>query len=165
MANNYMTQPSKRIYLFDVVIILWGCGMLPVWILGFYYSFNEGPLLIQSFVMSMAAILVSLCLIVSPLAKRGAAIAAFSFSIGFTIANLVYNIHLIGELVSGLTISVVCFFIPSILLLLVSFPNYNERIFTRFNSTITSLSWVIGGIALLLLLFLFFGVYGIGFSH
>jgi hypothetical protein len=114
--------------------------MLPVWTLGFYYSFNEGPLFIQSFVMSMAAILVSLCLIVSPLAKRGAAISALSFSIGFTIANLVYNIHSISELVSGLTIAVVCFFIPSILLLLASFPHYNERIFTRFNSTIASRS-------------------------
>lgn len=79
MQNNWVGQP-RRVNVFTFLNILWGCVMLPLWTLGVYYSFKEGPIEIQGLVMSSAALVVSLCLIVSPLFRRNAAITALMFS-------------------------------------------------------------------------------------
>ena len=115
MQNNLVGQP-KRVNIFAFLNILWGYAMLPLWTLGVYYSFKEGPIEIQGLVMSSAALVVSLCLIVSPLFRRNAAITALMFSFIFTAANFVYNTGSINQMISGLILGVLCLVVPSIFL-------------------------------------------------
>ena len=163
MINNYVDQP-KRVNIFHVLMIVWGCGMLPLWGLGFYYSFKEGPILIQSLVMSMAAIVVALCFIVSPFFRRAAAVIALVFSGVFTFANFVYNAYSGEMLTTGLVFAIVFFLLPSLALLLSSMPRYQAQFSARATFALDTRTWFIGGIAIFLLLVVLGGLYGLGLS-
>lgn len=165
MRNTIEVQ-SQRVTILNFLFIIWGCVMLPLWTLGVYYSFKEGPIEIQGLVMSSAALVVSLCLIVSPLFRRNAAITALIFSFIFTAANFVYNTGSINQIISGLILGVLCLVMPSIFLLRSSISRTQPFAATTFTMTTQRLSYRAIGLivlCLLLLLVVIGALYGLGF--
>lgn len=140
--------------------------MLPLWTLGVYYSFKEGPIEIQGLVMSSAALVVSLCLIASPLFRRNAAIAALIFSSLFTAANFVYNAGSINQMGSGLILGILCLVTPSIFLLRSSISHPQAFATTTLTMSTQRLSYREAGLIVLcvvLLLIVIGALYGLGF--
>lgn len=155
-----------RINLFDLLIVLWGCGMLPLWGLGLYYSFKEGPLLVQSLVMALAALGVALCFIAAPLLRlrKGIAAAGLIFAAGFTLAHLLYNANEPAILYSGLVFALIFFWLPGVLLFLSALPPYQTRFFTNTATVINPSVWLLLVVGIGLFLLLLGGLYGFGFS-
>lgn len=163
MRNNYINQPM-RVNIFHILIIVLGCGMLPLWGLGFYNSFKEGPILVQSLLMSTSAIVVAFCFIVSSIFRRAAAVIALVCSGIFISANLIYNAYSVEILSIGLVFAFVFFLLPSVALLLSSLPRYQEQFALRTTFTLNPQNWFIGGLAILLLLVILGALYGLGLT-
>ena len=168
METNYTNQP-RQIQLFDLLIVILGCGMLPLWALGLYYSFHEGPVMLQSLVMSSAALVVSICFMVATLLRREAATTALIFSTGFIAANLIYNVHSTTQLGIGFVLAFVFLFLPSLLLLLSSMPRSREQFFAAATLTLDMQTWSPKSVGLfllciVLLLVVLAGLYGLGFT-
>jgi hypothetical protein len=169
MRTTSINQP-KSINILDLVLIIWGCVMLPLWVLGFYQSVKEDTLEMQGLVMSAAALVVSLCFITTPLFRRQAAITALIFSGAFTIAAFVYNTSSINLLISGLVISTLFLLTPSIFLLLSSIPSYHTQPFVAATFPVgirnrSSRELLFIALCIVLLLVVIAGMYGLGFAR
>lgn len=168
MNNQFVVQP-KRINTLDFLLIIWGCVMAPLWTLGFYQSFKEGTLEIQGLVMSTAALVVSVCLIINPFLRRQVAIVGVIFSVVFMVANLVYNASSIDVLIAGLVFASLFLFAPSALLLLSSIPRYRTQLFADSTFALSIQNWTRKEMLFLLLFIVLLlvvigSLYGIGFT-
>jgi hypothetical protein len=148
-VRNNIENPSASVNILSLLFITWGCVMFPLWGLGLYYSFKEGPIEVQGLVMSSAALVVSLCLIVSPLFRRNAAITALIFSSLFTVANFVYNTGSINQMSSGLIWGILCLVLPSVFLLRLSMPRPQTFATTTFATATQRLSYREAGLIIL----------------
>ncbi|MCX6048387.1 MAG: hypothetical protein NT075_25065 [Chloroflexi bacterium] len=164
MKHHQVYRPM-RVNLFDLLIILWGCGMLPLWGVGLYSSFEEGPL-VQSLVMPLTALVVAFCFIVAPLCslRKGVAVLALLCTAGFTVAHIVYNAGTLALLIFGLGFALVFFWLPTILLFLSSLPRYHVRFFAAADMVVNARFWGILALAVAMLLVLIGGLYGFGLS-
>lgn len=164
--RNTIGNRLRRVSPLHLLLIGWGSVMLPLWTLGIYYSFKEGSIEIQGLVMSSIALVVSLCLIASPLLSRNAAITALIFSSLFTVANFVYNTGSINQMSSGLILDILCLVLPSIFLLRSSMPRSQTFATTTFTTATQRLSYrevSLIVLSLVLLLVVIGALYGLGF--
>ena len=166
MKTTSLDQP-KKINILDLILIIWGCVMLPFWMLLFYQSFKEDTLEMQGLVMSFAAFIVSLCFITASLFRRQATIIALIFSGAFTVASLVYNTSSPTLFVGGLVFSALFLLTPSIFLLLSSIPRYRTQPFAAATFAVgirsrspKELLFILFCVVLLLVVIA--GIYGLG---
>ncbi|MFN8494970.1 MAG: hypothetical protein U0350_45625 [Caldilineaceae bacterium] len=165
MKHHQSYRPIS-INLFDLLMVLWGCGMLPLSGLDLYSSVKEAPILVQSLVLSLAALGAALCFVIAPLLRyrKGIASVGLIFAAGFTVAHLIYNGSTFTLLLSGLTFALIFFWLPGVLLFLSSLPHYQARFFGRMSIPVNAKFWLILMILVGLLFLVLGGLYGIGFS-
>ncbi|GEM_PF-5038689 len=162
MSRNYaygLNNMSK----IELLIALWGCAMLPLWSLGIYQALKEGTIFVQGLVMSSAAVGVSLCFVVAPIARRRAAWLAILCMAVFAVANMGYNQHSLTQLGIGFVFAFACFLAPTLLLLRATTVSVLDRQVTTANLASSTHKWRFV-VATLLILLAIAVLYGLGSS-
>lgn len=163
MRTTFVNQ-GKKINMIEILVFAIGCANLPLWTLGVYQSFKEGPIEIQGFIMSSAALAVSICWITTTLFRRKAAIAALIFSCLFLVANFIYNTNSLNQLITGLVFGLLFLGLSTIYLFCSHTQGASAMTNTVGRPTWTSWGILSGLLFVFLFLVMLIGIYGLGYT-